>query len=195
MKLIMGLGNPGEKYQGTRHNLGFEVVDELATSVQRSAFSWKMERKLKAGTLQINYPLDASSCTLILAKPQTYMNNSGIAAKLLTTYYKLPTTDLIVIHDDLDLPLGKIKIRQGGAGAGHKGVESIINSLGTDQFIRIRLGIGPDENLDSINIDHFVLEKFLPSEKAKVKRMVKEAAETLELLLKEGLEKTQNQYN
>lgn len=191
MKLIIGLGNPGDKYQNTRHNLGFAVVEELASRVQRLGSSWKTEKRLKAETIQANYTLDASSCTLILAKPQTYMNNSGLAVKLLADYYKIPPEDLIIIHDDVDIVLGKIKVRMGGSGGGHHGVESIIKSLGDDQFIRVRLGIGEGRK----DIEEFVLETFLPDERSKVKRMVKEAVEALELLLKEGLEKTQNQYN
>lgn len=191
MKLIVGLGNPEEKYAGTRHNLGFEVLDELSKKL--NLIDWKLEDKFKSEIIQ--------APELILVKPQTYMNNSGLAIKLLTTYYKLPTTNLIVIHDELDLPLGHIKIRQGGAAAGHHGVESITESLGTDQFIRVRLGIG---NLDSqsgehkkrsFNAEHYVLEPFLPSEHHVVKKMVKQALKAVELVIEEGIEKAQNQFN
>lgn len=133
MKLIVGLGNPGKKYESTRHNLGFMVVDELVVG-SKYQVSWEENIKLKSQV--------AKTDDLILAKPSTYMNNSGLSVKLLTTYYKIPTTDLLVIHDDLDLPFGKIRISWGSRGAGHLGVESIIKSLGTQEFARVRIGIG-----------------------------------------------------
>lgn len=201
MKLIVGLGNPGDKYQNTRHNLGFAVVDELAFSVQRSASSWKNDKKLKAEIMQFNYTLDASSYTLLLAKPQTYMNNSGMAVLTLNTYYKIHNTDLIIIHDDLDLPLGKIKIRLGGAAGGHHGVESIIKYLGTDKFIRVRIGIGNIHALEGekgrkhFDAEKFVVDEFSSGEQTKVKKIIKESVEALKLILEKGLEIAQNQYN
>lgn len=186
MKLIVGLGNPGEKYQSVRHNLGFMVLDELASN-------WEDNKKCKALVVKTN--------DLIFAKPLTYMNNSGLAVKLLTTYYNLQPTNLIVVHDDLDLPLGKIKVRLGGAGAGHHGVESIIAALGTDKFIRVRLGIGNLRTQSSehkkahVDTNKFVLEPFMHSEKSKVKHMIKQAVKALDILIKEGLEKAQNQFN
>ena len=201
MKLIVGLGNPGEKYVGTRHNLGFDILDELVKKLD--LIDWVKEDKFKSELIK--------TPELILVKPQTYMNNSGMAVKLLTTYYKLPqpkaghpldeTTDLIVIHDELDLPLGKIKVRLGGAAAGHHGVESIISALGTDQFIRVRLGIGNLRTLSgehkgqSISAEKFVLEPFIPREKPQVKHMIKQAIKALDLLLEQGLESAQNQFN
>ena len=170
MHLIVGLGNPGEKYAKVRHNLGFEVLEDLIKKLDSG--SWKLEEKFKAEIIKTQ--------NFILAKPQTYMNNSGMAVKLLTTYYKLPSTDLIIIHDELDLPLGKIKVRLGGSAAGHHGVESIINVLRTDQFIRVRLGIG---NLKTHRAEQFVLEPFLYSEKPKVKHMIKQAIKAIDLLL------------
>ncbi len=201
MKLIVGLGNPGDKYQGTRHNLGFMVVDELAKklgySVEGRAYSWKYEKKFKSEV--INYTLDASHYTLV--KPQTYMNNSGLAVQLISSYYHLASSDIIVVYDELDLPLGKIKVRLGGAAAGHHGVESIIASLGTDQFIRIRLGIGNLKTQSSehkhahIDAEKFVLEPFTNSEKSHVKHMIKEALRALDILLEKGLPIAQNQFN
>jgi len=200
MKLIVGLGNPGEKYIGVRHNLGFAVVDELGKKMDDGKWKigvedggWKLDKKFKSEVLKTK--------DVLLVKPQTYMNNSGMAVKLLTTYYKLPATDLIVIHDELDLPLGKIKVRIGGAAAGHHGVESIIAALGTDQFIRVRLGIGNlrtqsgERKGQSISAEKFVLEPFVPREKPQVKHMVKQVLKALDLLLEKGLEKAQNQYN
>lgn len=209
MKLVVGLGNPGDKrslrsgdlkYIGTRHNLGFAVVDEFAQQLSVRS-SWFVDKKVKSEIFEANSQLPTTNYKLILAKPQTYMNNSGIAIKLLTTYYKLPATDVIVVYDELDLPLGKIKVRMGGAAAGHHGVESIISALGTDQFIRVRLGIG---NLRTQSGEHkgrttiaekFVLEPFTHTEKSQVKHMIKQAIKALDLLLEKGLEKAQNQFN
>ncbi|OGE27680.1 aminoacyl-tRNA hydrolase [Candidatus Daviesbacteria bacterium RIFCSPHIGHO2_01_FULL_40_11] len=198
MKLIVGLGNPGEKYAGVRHNLGFTVVDEYAKkclpSTDYSKF-WKYENKFKAEVGRLN------SEDILLAEPQTYMNNSGMAVKLLASYYKIAPEDIIIIHDELDLPLGKIKVRLGGAGAGHHGVESIIAALGTDQFIRVRLGIGNLRTLSgehkgrSISVEKFVLEPFTRPESGPVRHMIKQATKALDLILKKGLEKAQNQYN
>lgn len=192
MKLIIGLGNPGEKYTDIRHNLGFEVVDKYVSSIVYQVF-WENSEKLKSEIIKHG--------DLIFAKPQTYMNNSGLAVKILTTYYKIQTTDIIVIHDELDLPLGKIKVRIGGAAAGHHGVESIIAALNTDQFIRIRLGIGnlrtqsAEHKGSHIDTNKFVLEPFLHAEKAQVKHMIKQSIKAIEILLEKGLETAQNQFN
>ena len=170
MKLIVGLGNPGEKYSKVRHNLGFMVLDELVDS-------WEENKKLKS--------LIFKKDDLILAKPLTYMNNSGLAVKILTTYYKIHNTDLIIIHDDLDLMLGQIKVRVGGSAAGHHGVESIIQALGTDQFTRVRLGIGNQKSHSGehqrvhFEAEKFVMKPFEPGELPKVKHMIKQAVDML----------------
>ncbi len=191
MKLVVGLGNPESGYAGTRHNLGFAVLDELAKKL--NLVDWSKEEKFKSELIK--------APEIILIKPQTYMNNSGMSVKLLTTYYKLPATDVIVVHDELDLPLGKIKVRLGGAAAGHHGVESIIAALGTDQFIRVRLGIGNlrtqsgEHKGQSISAEKFVLEPFMSKEKPQVKHMIKQALKALDLLLEKGLDAAQNQFN
>lgn len=175
MKLLIGLGNPGDKYVGTRHNLGFNVVDELAKKMDIG--QWTMDNKFKSEIIQ--------TPEIILVKPQTYMNKSGLAVKLLTTYYKLPATNVIVVYDELDLPLGKIKIRLGGAAAGHHGVESIIEALDTDKFHRVRLGIGNlrtqsgERKGQTVSAEKFVLSAFLHSEKPQVKHMIKQAIRSL----------------
>lgn len=192
MKLIIGLGNPGDKYANVRHNLGFSVVNELARKLG-DGNTWSQENKFKSEILKMG--------ELVLVKPQTYMNNSGLAVSLLASFYKIPAGDIILVYDDLDLPLGKIKIRVGGAGAGHHGVESVIDSLGRDQFIRVRLGIGnlktksAEHKKQHINVEKFVLEPFMHSEKAKVKTMIKKALAALQSLLTEGLAAVQSQYN
>lgn len=191
MKLIVGLGNPEDRYAGTRHNLGFEVLDELAKKL--NLVDWSAEAKFKSELIK--------APEIILVKPQTYVNRSGMAVHQLADYYKLPPTDIILIHDELDLPLGKIKVRLGGAAAGHHGVESITASLGTDQFIRIRLGIGTLQTVSSehkgraLNAEKFVLEPFAPKEKSTVKHMIKQAIRALELCLEKGLTDAQNQFN
>ncbi len=196
MKIIVGLGNPKEKYQNTRHNLGFMVVEEVGNRVERIAFSWKYEERFRAEILKINYTLNANISTL-LVKPQTFMNNSGVAVAGIVNFYKVSLEDLIIIHDDLDLPLGKIKIRQSGSAAGHHGVESVIKSLGSDKFIRVRLGIGNEKSMGSGHFDaeEYVVEPFLSSEKGKLKHLLKQALLAVEILLNSGLEIAQNQYN
>lgn len=199
MFLIVGLGNPGEKYIGTRHSLGFEVVDALARKL--GVGSWELEKKFKAEMAQATHNSSLITHHSILAKPQTYMNLSGMAVSALVNYYKIPPENIIVIQDELDLPLGHIKLRLGGSGAGHHGVESIIEKLGTDKFIRIRLGIGNLQSQSgehkhrSFNAEHFVLDYFAPSEKSSVKRMIKEALKAIDIILEKGLDKAQHQFN
>lgn len=167
MKLVVGLGNPGKEYENTRHNLGFRVVDELVNRVQGTGYSWEKNAKLKSEICN----LKTETCNLLVAKPQTFMNNSGEAVNLLAAYYKLSVTDLIVVYDELDLSLGEIRVREGGSSAGHHGVQSIIEALGTDQFTRIRLGIGPASD----SAERFVLESFTKDETQKVINMINEA--------------------
>jgi len=191
MKLIVGLGNPGEKYASVRHNLGFMAVEEFRRKGDWG--NWGIEGKFKSEIIKKDQ--------IILARPQTYMNNSGMAVSALVNFYKIAPEDVIVVYDELDLPLGKIKVRLGGAAAGHHGVESIIKELGTDQFIRIRLGIGNIRTQSSehkgahVSAEKFVLEPFMHSEKAQVKHMIKRAIKALEIILEKGIEKAQNQFN
>ena len=139
----------------------------------------------------------------MLAKPGTFMNNSGAAVLYLTSYYKIDPQDLTVIYDDLDLPLGKIRIRFGGAAGGHKGVQSIIDKLGTDKFLRIRLGIGHPHHHDGklkegkshIAVEDYVLQPFAANEKSKVRHMIKEASHSLELIFEHGIDDFMSKYN
>lgn len=191
MKLLVGLGNPGEKYEGTRHNLGFQFLDDLRHKL--NAGEWSPSDKFKAEVLK--------ALDLYLVRPLTYMNNSGMAVAHIADYYKIAPEDIVIIHDDMDLPLGSIKIRRGGAAAGHHGVESIIDKLGSDNFVRIRMGVGnwktqsSEHGGNSLNAEHYVLEEFLPNEKSRVKQMLKHAIQALERYLEDGLEAAQSQFN
>ncbi|OIO16893.1 aminoacyl-tRNA hydrolase [Candidatus Kuenenbacteria bacterium CG1_02_38_13] len=157
MKLIVGLGNPGKKYGKTRHNVGFMAVDFLAKKFDFADFKIDNKYSTALSSDKINDE------KIIFAKPQTYMNNSGDAVLALQSFYKINPQDTIIIYDELDLPLGKIRVRNGGSSAGHRGIESIIKNLGTDQFKRIRIGI--DNSVpDQLPADKFVLARFKPVE-------------------------------
>jgi len=188
MILIVGLGNPGEKYEKTRHNLGFQVVNEFQRRNNFAKFKFlkKFQAEISEGILD--------NKKMILAKPQAFMNLSGKLIKILTKSYELEAKNLIVVHDDIDLPLGKIRIIKNRGAAGHKGVESIIRMLGTKNFIRFRLGICPKTDKPK-NPEKFVLQKFNKEEEKIVKEVIKKTAEAIEFFLKEGLERTMSQYN
>jgi PTH1 family peptidyl-tRNA hydrolase len=200
MKLIVGLGNPGEKYTGTRHNLGFEVLDTLLKKYKPVNDSqWETDKKSKSLVKKIKI----KTHEVILSKPQTYMNNSGLTVGSLTTYYKIKPQDVVVIHDELDLPLGKIQIKFGGGTAGHNGLESIIKSIGTDKFLRIRMGIGKPVKVDGSKFEsrlhnsgaEHVLEKFSQSEEHEAKNMVKHVQKNLELLLSHGFDTFMSKFS
>jgi peptidyl-tRNA hydrolase, PTH1 family len=201
MKLIVGLGNPGIKHEKTRHNLGFVIVDaflkDSSTSTQNL---WKEEKKFQSEIAEINWqPKRGETEKVILAKPLTYMNGSGSAVSLISKFYKIDPEDIWVIHDEIDLPLGGMKIRFGGASAGHKGVESIIEHLGTDKFWRFRIGIGTqhekihDRKIKAI--DNYVLGEFSEGERGKAREIIKKSVKAIEGALEEGLEKAMNRFN
>ena len=190
MILIAGLGNPGKKYEKTRHNIGFAVIDNLAKKYNWPVF--KLNEKFNADISEGEF----SGQKIILAKPQTFMNLSGNALLKITKNYKLGAENLILVHDDIDLPLGKIKIVKNRGAAGHKGVESIIKSLGTKNFIRFRIGIKPKQYRRPVyDTEKFVLQKFTKQEEKIIKEAVVKTAEAIEYSLKEGLEKAMNRYN
>ena len=188
MILIVGLGNPGEKYKNTRHNIGFRILDKFLKESNFSKF------KLSKKFYSLISEGEIAKRKVLLAKPQTFMNNSGKAIKALITYYKLPTTNLIVVHDDIDLPLGKIKIVKNRGSAGHKGVESIIKEIGTKNFIRFRIGIQPKRGKPK-NPERFVLQKFTKAEEKIVKEIVEKSCTALKVALKERIEKTMTKFN
>lgn len=200
MKLIVGLGNPGDKYQYTRHNIGFMVVEKLAKvllPVGRSEKAWVGEKRFTAEICKV-------SEDTLLAKPHTYMNRSGIAVLSLLSFYKISPSDLWVVHDDIDLPLGKMRIRIGGSSAGHNGVDSIMTNLHFEDFPRFRLGIGrgkldlhhsADHNLSRREVEKYVLSLFRENEAGEVKKMIKRAVEALDSALKIGLDQAMNRFN
>ncbi|HVO80876.1 MAG TPA: aminoacyl-tRNA hydrolase [Terriglobales bacterium] len=186
MKLIVGLGNPGIEYQFTPHNLGFLTIDRLASDRGIEV----KNRQCRAITARAVI----GSETVLLAKPETYMNLSGLAVRELLAKYDLrPEVDLIVIYDELDLPLGTIRIRQRGSSAGHNGMESIIGALGTQEFLRIRLGIAPERKIkDGVK---YVLTPFRKAQLKAVDELLDTAAEAVNVILTEGPAAAMNRFN
>ncbi len=189
MKLIVGLGNPGRAYANNRHNIGFIGLNHFAKT-QGIRFD-KKQGKARIGTGEV------AGSEVILAKPQTYMNRSGQSASRLAGKFNISLDDLLVIHDDLDLPLGKIRIRQGGGSGGHKGVESIISCLESQNFLRFRVGIGRPvtSELSEADIITYVLSDFPPDEKQVIAQVIPRVSEAIRCLLTEGLVAVMNKYN
>lgn len=186
MKLIVGLGNPGIEYQFTPHNMGFLTIDRIAGDCGVEVRN-RQCHALTARTVIGSEPV-------LLAKPETYMNLSGMAVRELVAKHEVrPETDLIVIYDELDLPLGTIRIRQRGSSAGHNGMESIIGALGTQEFLRIRLGIAPDRKItDGVK---YVLTPFRKAQLKVVDELLDTAAEAVNVVLKEGPAAAMNRFN
>ena len=183
MKVIVGLGNPGRKYSDTRHNIGFRVLEEIA---RRSSVE-KEESRFDAiiGHIRIGGE------KVFLVKPLTYMNLSGKAVQPLMRWFKLDLSDLIVIYDDMDLPPGTLRLRAQGGSGGHKGMASIIERLGSQEFARIRIGIGRPDN-EAID---WVLGKFSPTEQKLMEEVIGQAAAAVECWVKQGIERAMNEYN
>jgi len=197
MKLIIGLGNPGSKFQKTRHNLGFSAIDYIYGDL--GGFNgWSLDKN--ANVLVSRGEILGQQ--IILAKPQTFMNISGKAAAALTSFYKIAVQDIWVIHDDFDLPLGIIRINQNSSSAGHKGVKSIIEALDTKDFVRFRLGIHPVGQTfickifnKVTSIEKFVLKNFSKEELGSVKETIQKTSQAIELAIKEGVTQAMNQFN
>ncbi len=203
MKLIVGLGNPGTKYEKTRHNIGFMVVERFLKDFEpvRNTF-WENSTKFKSDIIWIEWqPYYGALEKVILAKPKTYMNNSGLAVSLISQYLNILVSDIWIVHDDIDLPLGAMKIRFGGGSAGHKGVESVMEKLGTDKFWRFRMGIGSRNEKSKIkneklrDVDDFVLGEFRGPERGKVRELIKRGVKGIEMGLESGLEAAMNRLN
>jgi PTH1 family peptidyl-tRNA hydrolase len=186
VKLIVGLGNPGIEYQFTPHNLGFLTIDRIANDLGVEVRN-RQCRALTARATIAGEPV-------VLAKPETYMNLSGFSVRELVLEHQVDVTrDLIVIYDELDLPLGTIRIRQRGSSAGHNGMESILGALGTEEYLRIRLGIAPDRKLgDSVK---YVLTPFRKSQDKVVDEILDTAAQAVEVILKDGPAAAMNRFN
>lgn len=185
MKVVLGLGNPGKKYAQTRHNLGFLVVDRIA-SANRVTVKRKKQDSL-IGEWQTNRE------RVLLVKPQTFMNHSGEAARQLLRLFPFTAKDLIIIHDDLDLPLGRIRIRFGGGPGGHRGMVSILEALGEPGFWRVRVGIGrPPPGIDPTD---YVLQRFSPLDSRHLEEILSKAAEAVGCLLEEGSQRAMEKFN
>ena len=233
MKIIVGLGNPGEKYERTRHNLGFLIVEKFLKDFENVVKTvWEDNKKFKSEISELEWSFGSAQDKhgkrvekVILVKPKTYMNNSGLAVSLISQYFNISAFDIWVVHDDVDLPLGSMKIRFGGGSAGHKGVMSIMSSLGTEKFWRFRLGIGhPKRNENSRlpktgtggqaefriqtsdrkrkfknrglkKIDELVLSTFSEGEFGKARELIKRGSKAIAEALENGLEKAMNRFN
>jgi len=195
MTIIVGLGNPGDQYKDTKHNIGFMVLEKLSHELGSGAL-FSHEKKYDADVVRVG--------DTILVKPTTFMNASGSAVRKIMSFYKLTPKDVWVIHDDMDLPMGKIRIRFGGSSAGHHGVDSIIKELGTDAFLRFRFGIGRGKENTGVNADRqikkstvisFVLSRFSQHDAGKLKVLVKHGADAVRMALMEGTDKSMTRYN
>ncbi len=184
MRCLIGLGNPGAKYAETRHNLGFETVARLA---QKHGIRLRGRFAARAGRGEV------AGQRVVVAQPLTFMNNSGAAARRLVRRYSLTPQDLLVIYDDLDLDLGRLRLRGQGSAGTHKGIRSVLAALETEDVPRLRLGIGPlPPRADAVS---FVLSPFRPYEQQSVQIMMAQAVEAVECFLSEGLEAAMNRFN
>jgi PTH1 family peptidyl-tRNA hydrolase len=184
VKLVVGLGNPGTKYQGTRHNIGFELVDRLARGGSSSTFTRKFEGL--AAEIEIDYR------RVLLLKPETFMNLSGRSVGQAVRFLKLPLTDVLVTCDDLSLPLGKLRLRPGGSDGGQKGLRDITNQLGSEQFARLRIGIGDREQADASD---FVLSRFRSSERPVIDDALILASQAVAVWVTQGIDAAMNRFN
>ncbi|TVQ49496.1 MAG: aminoacyl-tRNA hydrolase [Gloeocapsa sp. DLM2.Bin57] len=187
-KLIVGLGNPEPKYLDTRHNIGFMVVDACA---QLWGLSWQEEKRFQG---LITQGVTRRGQPIRLLKPLTYMNRSGQSVRAVYDWYKLSVDDVLVVYDDLDLPVGRLRLRKSGSAGGHNGMKSIIAHLGGQDFPRLRLGIGKSEFSSKNTVSH-VLGKFTPEEKPVIQSVIKLAVEAINVSLEKGIEQAMNQYN
>ncbi|WP_194815851.1 aminoacyl-tRNA hydrolase [Nocardia sp. XZ_19_385] len=184
--LVVGLGNPGTEYERTRHNIGFLVADVLA---ERVGGRFAVHKKSGADLLQAR--LDGRQ--VLIAKPRSYMNVSGRPVAALAKFFSVPPTEVIVVHDELDLPFGAIKLKRGGGEGGHNGLRSVSSALTTKDYLRTRIGIGrPPGRQDPAD---YVLKQFATPERKEVPVIVEQAADAVELLLRVGLETAQNQLH
>jgi len=181
MKLIIGLGNPGKEYENTRHNIGFMCVDNYVDNS-----NWKEKFNALYQQMVINYE------KVLFIKPLTYMNLSGQAVRSFVDYFKADITDILVIHDDLDLPSGEIRLKVNSSAGGHNGIKSIIKDLGSNEFARLKIGIAHNKQIETKD---YVLGKFSNEESPLINNAVKKSKEIIDYFLKNGIDKTMNLYN
>lgn len=185
MKLIVGLGNIGDKYVFTRHNVGFMLIDSIALN---SNLTFRENSRLKSIMTNLRTGVE----DYLLIKPITFMNLSGEAVRAVMDYYKIPVEDVLIVYDDISLELGKIRFRANGSDGGHNGIKSVIKHLGTSNVARLKIGIGPQPNLPS---EVFVLQNFSKDELENLKTVLLRAKEGIECYFKEGLSVAQNKFN
>jgi PTH1 family peptidyl-tRNA hydrolase len=183
MWIVVGLGNPGKRYSRTRHNIGFMVVEDIA---RRYEIDFKEKEKYRIGTGSIDGE------KVLLIEPLLYMNNSGLTVKDVIRRFNIPLEKLIVIHDDLDMEVGKLKIRRKGSSGGHKGVESIIQNISSKDFARLKIGIGREVGITS---EDYVLSKFRKDEISLIKSAIEKASDTVTCIVLDGLDKAMNRFN
>lgn len=188
MKLICGLGNPGSEYERHRHNVGFMVVDELCRRAKVDLSQQKFHARTGQGSL--------GGERILFVEPQTFMNRSGLSVAEAARFYKIAPADVLVIHDELDLPFGRVQLKAGGGAGGHNGLRSMIEQLGTDGFHRVRFGIGKPEgpNAKERVVGH-VLANFSSEEGKDLSSLIDRAADASELWAKDGLQKAMNAFN
>jgi|APSaa5957512535_1039671.scaffolds.fasta_scaffold241174_1 peptidyl-tRNA hydrolase, PTH1 family len=188
MKLIVGLGNPGSKYKFTRHNFGFLLLDAFA---EQNNARFTSNKKFKAEITEYSH---SEHDKIILAKPQTYMNLSGQSIGPLANFYKISPHDILIVHDDMDLPFGKIRFAQKGRSAGHNGIKSLIECLGSQEFHRLKLGVGRPQHVNQEVVDH-VLDRFSKKDVDTVNEVIAESLKGVEYYLDRGIEPTMNAFN
>jgi len=184
IKAVIGLGNPGKQYEKTRHNIGFMIADAVASLL-------KCNKKHKEKSFSHIY--ECQDHDVLIVKPQTYMNNSGIAVKNLLEDYRIKPDEILVVYDDLDLPLGTIRLRKKGSSGGHRGIKSIIENIKTDNFPRLKIGIGRPERKEQV-VD-YVLSPFRKEEELLVEKVVQSSAKCILDVLKYGVDKSMNSCN
>lgn len=186
MKCIVGLGNPGKKYEKTRHNIGFMVIDEL---IRRN--HWGPLKKSKFSGEHIEKHINGEK--IIVLKPLTFMNLSGKAVQAITDFYQVDSSEVLVVYDDLDLPTGKIRLRQKGGHGGHNGIRNIIEQLGTKEFKRLRVGIGRPE--DATPVVNYVLSPFSNNEKDNIQKSIEKSVDACEAWLEKPFSDVMNEFN
>jgi len=184
MRIVVGLGNPGAQYENTPHSVGFEAADAIASEI---GAAWELKKRFNCLVASGTF----AGQRVMLLKPQTFMNLSGEAVAPLVKYNNATAADLLVIQDDIDLPVGRMRVRKGGSCGGHNGIRNIIERLGTPDFARLKLGVGKDRD----NVVAHVLGKFDPATRETMNKVVKAAVQTAAAILKDGPDRAMNLYN